>query len=81
MVQLYWQIICCVWTFFGLIKILENHIGAIWYFIHDYNSRIATVWAFSLLSDHYPKMEEEKPVEKDTSDYKTKLMFGKNLKK
>jgi len=24
-------------------KNLENHIGAIWYFIHDYNSRIATV--------------------------------------
>jgi IS1 family transposase len=24
-------------------KNLENHIGAIWYFIHDYNSRIAIV--------------------------------------
>jgi IS1 family transposase/transposase-like protein len=24
-------------------KNLDNHIGAVWYFIHDYNSRIATV--------------------------------------
>jgi hypothetical protein len=32
---------------------MDNHIGAIWYFIHDYNAHLERVGGSPLLADHY----------------------------
>jgi IS1 family transposase len=34
-------------------KKMDNHIDAIWYFIHDYNAHLEKVWGSPLLADHY----------------------------
>ena len=67
-------------TEFGVRKLVERMLTL------NIDSRLSTVDVHQAVKHLYyhgtlPKMEEEKPVEKDTSDYKTKLMFGKNLKK
>jgi hypothetical protein len=42
-------------------KKLNNHVGAIWYFIHDYNLQIAMRWTESLLPNHYPAIQLTQP--------------------
>jgi hypothetical protein len=36
---------------------MDNHIGAIWYFIHDYNAQqLQSIKLPSLLPNHHPKL-------------------------